>query len=179
MVRTAGIYARALYELAIDEGISGRILEDLELLEGVLGENPRYGRLLSAPSLSKQKRCGILDQAFRGKLHPYVLNFLKLLTQKGYIRHFPHCCRSFRSLYNEDNGILPVRAESAFALNRKQRSKLSRALESVTGRKVDLQCTVDPSVLGGLRLRYGGKLVEGTVESRLDAIGRLLKHSVL
>ena len=179
MTQAANTYAQALYDLAKDEGLSKTVLEELSVLKPVFSENPAYSKLLSAPDLPKQERCGVLDEAFRGKVHPYVLNFLKILTEKGYIRQFPACCDAYRSFYNEDNGILVVKAVSAVALSQQQTEKLTAKLEATTGKKIDLHCSVDAAMLGGLRLSYDGKQVDGTVKNRLDAIGKLLKNTVL
>ena len=179
MTQRAVTYAQALYDLAKDEDLGKTILEELCVLKEVFTQNPQYSKLLSAPDVPKQERCGILDEAFRGKVHPYVLNFLKILTEKGYIRQFPQCCDAYRGFYNEDNGILVVKAMSAVALNEEQKQKLIAKLEVTTGKQIDLQCSVDPAELGGLRLSYSGKMVDGTVKTRLDSIGKLLKNTVL
>lgn len=179
MSQAANTYAQALYDLAKDEGIGQRLLEELALLKNVFTENPEYSKLLSAPDLPKQERCGILDDTFRGRVHPYVLNFLKILTEKGYIRQFPACCDAYRGFYNEDSGILVVKAVSAVALSREQTERLTSKLEATTGKQIDLRCSVDAAMLGGLRLSYDGKQMDGTVKNRLDAIGRLLKNTVL
>ena len=179
MTQAANTYAQALYDLAKDEGLGKTILEELAVLKGVFADNPQYGKLLSAPNLPKQERCGILDEAFRGKVHPYVLNFMKILTEKGYVRTFSDCCDAYRSFYNEDNGILVVKAVSAVALSDAQKQKLSDKLTAITGKTIDLQCSVDAAQLGGLCLNYDGKQVDGTVRSRMDAISKLLKNTVL
>ena len=113
MTQAANTYAQALYDLAKDENLGKTILEELTVLKEIFAQNPQYSKLLSAPDIPKQERCGVLDEAFRGKVHPYVLNFMKILTEKGYIRQFPSCCDAYRSFYNEDNGILVVKAVSA------------------------------------------------------------------
>ena len=179
MTQAANTYAQALYDLAKDEGLGKTVLEELSVLKTVFAENPEYSKFLSAPDLPKQERCNILDEAFRGKVHPYVLNFLKILTEKGYIRQFPACCEAYRGFYNEDNGILVVKAVSAVALSAQQLEKLIAKLEATTGKKIDLHCSVDAAMLGGLRLSYDGKQVDGTVKNRLDSIGKLLKNTVL
>ena len=92
MTQAANTYAQALYDLAKDENLGKPILEELAVLKDVFAQNPQYSKLLSAPDIPKQERCGVLDEAFRGKVHPYVLNFLKILTEKGYIRQLPLCC---------------------------------------------------------------------------------------
>ena len=179
MAQAANTYAQALYDLAKDEGLSKDVLNELVVLKNIFSENPEYSKLLSAPDLPKQERCGVLDEAFRGKVNPYVLNFLKILTEKGYIRQFPQCCDAYRSFYNEDNGILVVKAVSAIALSEAQKQKLTAKLEATTGKTIDLQCSIDAAQLGGMRLSYDGKQVDGTVKNRLDAISKLLKNTVL
>ena len=179
MTQAANTYAQALYDLAKDEGLGKTILSELTVLKGVFADTPQYSKLLSTPDIPKQERCGILDEAFRGKVHPYVLNFLKILTEKGYIRQFPDCCDAYRGFYNEDNGILVVKAQSAVALTDAQKQKLTAKLIATTGKTIDLQCSIDSAVLGGLRLSYDGKQVDGTVKNRMDAIGKLLKNTVL
>ena len=179
MTQAANTYAQALYDLAKDEDLGKTILEELKVLKGIFAENPQYSKLLSAPDIPKQERCVVLDEAFKGKVHPYVLNFLKILTEKGYIRQFPDCCDAYRGFYNEDNGILVVKAVSAVALTDVQKQKLTAKLEATTGKAIDLHCSVDAAELGGLRLSYSGKLVDGTVKTKLDSIGRMLKNTVL
>ena len=83
MTAQASVYGQALYVLAKDENCDRQILEELSTLDKSFSEEPDYLRLLSAPNLPKEERCRILDTAFRGKVHPYVLNFLKILTEKG------------------------------------------------------------------------------------------------
>ena len=179
MTQVANTYGQALYDLAREENLGKTVLEQLMLLKDVFADAPEYSKLLSMPNVPKQERCAILDEAFRGKLHPYVLNFLKILTEKGYIRQFPDCCDAYRGFYNNDNGILVVKAVSAVALSDEQKQKLTAKLESNTGKKIDLQCSVDAASLGGLRLNYDGKQVDGTVKNRMDAISKLLKNTVL
>ena len=179
MTQAANTYAQALYDLAKEESLGKTVLDELLVLKDVFVKTPEYSKLLSAPDIPKQERCGILDEAFRGKVHPYVLNFMKILTEKGYIRMFPHCCDAYRGFYNEDNGILVVKAVSAIVLSDAQKQKLTEKLSATTGKQIDLQCSVDAAMLGGLRLSYDGKQVDGTVKNRLDAIGKLLKNTVL
>ncbi len=179
MTRIANVYADGLYTLAKEEGLQQQILQELSVLGKAVDAEPGYVRLLSAPNLSKAERCGIVDDSFGGKVHPYVLNFMKILTEKGYMRHFSDCCKAFRERYNADNGILSVRAVTAVALTEAQQQKLTQKLEKVTGKTVELVCRVDPAVLGGVRLDYDGKQLDDTVSHRLDAVRGLLKNTVL
>ena len=172
-------YGQALYDLAAEENLTEQILQQLTALQDAFAQEPEFVRLLASHSLSKEERCGILDESFRGKLQSYVLNFLKLLTEKGYIRYFGDCCKAYRDLYNTARGILPVCAVTAVAMTPQQEEKLKRKLAQITGKTVELTNRVDPSCLGGVRLDYDGKRVDGTVQNRLDSIRDLLKNTVL
>jgi F-type H+-transporting ATPase subunit delta len=112
-------------------------------------------------------------------VQPYVLNFLKILTEKGYMRHFPHCCDAYRECYNRDHGILVVTAVTAVPLTAAQQTKLTDKLSGITGKTIDLHNRVDPDVLGGVRLDYDGKRLDDTVAHRLSAIHGVLKNTVL
>ena len=179
MTQIGNVYGEALYGLARDEGMAKAILEELSVLKESFLREPAFLQLLSTPNLSKQERCGVVDDCFQGKVHPYVLNFLKILTEKGYIRHFSDCCTSYRQLYNQDNGILPVTAVTAVPLNEAQTGKLTEKLAQITGKSIDLVNRVDASVLGGMRLDYDGKRLDDTVAHRLEAVRSLLKNTVL
>ena len=179
MTQVGSVYGEALYSLAVEESLGAQILEEISVLSQSFHAEPDFIRLLCTPNLSVQERCKILDDSFRGNVHPYVLNFMKILTEKGYIRHFPECCKTYKERYNTDNGILPVTAITAVSLNPAQAEKLTEKLCQITGKQVKLHNRVDPAILGGVRLDYDGKRLDDTVSHRLDAVRSLLKNTVL
>ena len=179
MSSIGAVYGQALYDLAKDEGADEVILQQLNALEEGFAAEPDFVRLLGAPNLPKAERCQILDTSFRGKVQPYVLNFLKILTEKGYMRYFPDCVKAYREHYNQDNGILPVTAVTAVPMTDKQEKALTMKLQSITGKRIELVTKLDPKVLGGMRLDYDGKRVDDTVAHRMDAVRNMLKNTVL
>ena len=179
MTQAGSVYGQALYDLAKEERLSKTILQQLQALQTGFAREPDFLRLLSLPRLSKQERCAILDGSFREKVHPYVLNFLKLLTEKGYIRHFADCCVEFEQLYNRDNGILRVTAVTAVALTQEQTQRLEEKLGAMTGKTVVLKNRVDSRCIGGVRLDYDGKQLDDTLAHRLAELSGLLKKTVL
>ena len=179
MTEIATTYGQAMYDLARDEGKSRQILAELSALDQSLKAAPEFLQLLSAPNIPKEERVQILDDSFRGKIDPYVLNFLKVLTEKGYMRHFSGCCQFYKQQYNKDNGIVPVVAYTAVPLSDELRRKLTAKLSTVTGKTIELDCRIDPETLGGVRLDFDGKQVDGTVRRRLEDIRGLLKNTVL
>lgn len=179
MTEVANVYGGALYSLADEENLADQILEELTVLQESFRAEPDFLKLLSSPNLSKAERCQVLDASFREKVHPYVLNFLKILTEKGYVRHFSGCYEAFTLHYNEANGILPVTAVTAVPLSDAQAEKLKQKLGSITGKQITLLSRIDPAVLGGIRLDYDGQRLDDTVSHRLDSLRELLRKTVL
>ena len=179
MTEVGSVYGESLYELAKDESLGKLIGEQLAVLQVSFRQEPDFVRLLSSPNLTKAERCQILDDSFRGSVHPYLLNFLKILTEKGYMRYFSDCCDAYTEHYDQDNGILRVTAVTAVALSPEQESKLTQKLSRITGKEIALRNRIDPRVYGGVRLDYDGQRLDDTVSHRLDAIRNVLNKTVL
>ena len=179
MTEVGNVYGESLYELAKEENLTKLIGDQLAVLQQAFRQEPDFIRLLSSPNLTKTERCQILDDSFRGKVHAYLLNFLKILTEKGYMRYFSDCCDAYTDHHDQDNGILRVDAVSAVELTAQQKDKLTAKLSRITGKEVALRNRIDPAVLGGIRLDYDGQRLDDTVSHRLDAIRNVLNKTVL
>ena len=179
MTGASEIYGQSLYRLAAEEKIEQQLMEELSAVRDIFAENPDYIRLLSEPSVSRVERVRLVDEAFGGQIHPYLLNSLRIVTENGMIRNFSGCFKTFRSLFNSEHGITDALVTSAVELTEDQARRLLAKLESVTGRKVLLTRRVDPAVLGGLRVELDGMLYDGTVSGKLADIGKQVREIVL
>ncbi len=179
MTPVAENYGQALYTLALEEGIAAEIGQQLAVLRESFAQNPDFIRLLSAPGLRREERCQILEDSFQGRVQPYLLNFMKLLTEKGYMGHFDGCCRVYAQRYDRDHGILPVTVITAFPLEEAQALRLQQTLAAKTDKTIRLDRRADPRCMGGIRLEYDGKLVDDTIAYRLEAIHKMLKDTVI
>ncbi len=179
MTNTGSLYGKSLYDLAVSEDLSERIMKEMETVQDLFAEYPDYVRLLLEPSVPKKERLGLLDQAFGDALHPYLLNFLKILTERGILREFRACEKCYRGLYNEAHGITEANVVSAVDLDPEQQEKLKKRLEEMSGKEVILRVRTDPQVLGGIRVEMEGKLYDGTVRGRLSDLRRKLDETVL
>ncbi len=179
MTEVAKTYGDALYDLAAEEKISDQLLEEVSSMAQAFGENPEFVKLLSTPALKKEERLAVLDNAFGGKVHTHVLNFIKILVERGYVAHFQGCAEEFRQRYNKDNNIEEVCAVTAIPLTEALSAQLKAKLEAMTGKTVLLQNRVDTSILGGVRLEMQGTQLEGSVQNQLDSIRKMLKGNTL
>lgn len=131
MTETARMYGGSLYDLAAEEGLEARILGELDEAVALFKANPDYLHLLSTPSIPKKERCGLLDEALRDQVHLYVLNFLKILCEKGTLRELSGCARAYRVRYNQAHGILEATATTAVAMTEQQAKSLHEKLEKL------------------------------------------------
>ncbi len=179
MTSAGSLYGKSLYDLAAEEKLAERIMEELTCVQELFREFPEYIDLLQEPSVPKKERLGLLDEAFGDALQPYLLNFLKLLTEKGLLREFHSCCRAYRSRYNEAHGIVDAVVVSAAELDAAQEKRLLERLEAISGKNVVLHRKTDPAVLGGVRVEMEGRLYDGTVRGRISDLRRKLEETVL
>jgi F-type H+-transporting ATPase subunit delta len=168
MSEAAKEYGRALADLAAEEKIEEQLLAETRAVRALFRENPGYARLLASPDVSKTERTSLLDDAFGGRVHPYLLNFLKIITERGYASWTVDFLAEYDRLYCERHDIVTAFVQSAAALSEEQSARLREKLCAVTGKNVELSCTVDPALIGGIRLTVNNTLFEGSVRAKLD-----------
>lgn len=167
-------YGEGLYFLCVEENLAQQALEELTALKALFRENPDFFRLVSNHSLSKAERVSILDKALRGQVHLYVLNFLKILCERGIISEFEGCVEAFRTFYNRDHQVVEAVATTSVPLDDAQRIQLLEKLRTMTGKQVQLTEKVDPAVMGGVLLEMEGKRYDNTLRHRLSQMRQVL-----
>lgn len=175
MTKTEQVYGGSLYDLAREEGVCEQIHEQLRQVIALFDQQPDYWRFLATLSIAKEERCAALDQAFKGQIEPYLLNFMKILCENGTIGSLRGCAAEYRRRYHEDHNIVEVRAVTAVAMNERLTAALKEKLQTVLGKTVELQTRVDPSCVGGVLLELPGRQLDGTVKSRLDNLASTLR----
>ena len=170
MTEIAKAYGDTLYDLAVESGDVEQILDEINTLRQAFEENPQFMTLMNTPTMSKAERVAVVDETFGGKIHIYLLNFLKIIADNGTAREFIDTAKQFRNRYNWDNGIAEATVISAVPLSDAQESSLVEKLNAITGKTVQLDKRVDPNCVGGLRLLMDGIQMDGTVKNKLDAI---------
>ena len=171
-------YAEALFSLAVEENKCDKVYEDTRIALGALEGNGEYFSILDTPRLSIKERLGMIDSAF-GSLDGHLINLIKILAEAKRAHLLVKVLREFASLYDEYRGIFNAYATSAVAMTEEQISALAAKLRAITGREPRIINTVDPSVLGGLKIRFEGKQVDGTVKGRLEDFERRLRDTVI
>lgn len=162
-------YAKALYMLTEESANSDDVLTSLKSVKQLLLDNPEYVKLLDSPAIPKEERLALIDSAF-GEAEEMLVNFMKILCEKRDMHSFAPCADEYTRLYEAQRGIETAIAVSTQPLTDGQISKLKAKLEAVTGKTVVVQNEIDPSLIGGITLRFSGKQYDSSIKSRLDAL---------
>jgi F-type H+-transporting ATPase subunit delta len=164
-------YARALLEVAFTraDGDPAALRRELEEAAAVLEANAPLQDALASPAVGDEAKRRVLDAVWP-QASPLLRRLLGLLVERGRTPLLGAIASAFADLWNGARGVVPARAESAVPLEPEQQQAIARALGRVTGKDVELSATVDPGLLGGLRVRVAGQVYDGTVQGRLRAL---------
>ncbi len=170
-------YGGGLFELAVDEGIEETLLAETRMLSPLL--TGQYLHLLTTPEIPKAERVGLVSESLEGRVHPYVADFVKIMVEHGAAHDIPSCFAEFERLYLARHGIIKAKVESAVPLTDRQKESLTARLAAHTGKKIDLDCTVVPDLIGGIRLSFDNRLIDDTAKNKLKEIAGALSGVVV
>jgi F-type H+-transporting ATPase subunit delta len=164
-------YAKALVELAVAEQAVDRYGEELATVNAILQREVLLRQLLDSPTLAIDKKAAMLtDLVAALGLSAGMGKFLGLVLSKGRIGYLPQIEDTYRRLADELSGVLRARITSAVELDAAQQQAIGASLEKQTGKKVALNVSVDPQLLGGVKAEIGGRLFDGSVRTQLKRI---------
>ncbi len=171
-------YAEAAFGVALRDDSVEDWRSALEAAASIAADE-RVGHMLANPAVALETRLEMADAVF-GKVAPRpVLNLLGLMIRRGRIHELPKVAAEFRRLDNARQGITVATATSAAPLSPDEIQALTKRLEGFTGGRVELDVQVDPSLLGGLVVRVGDRMIDGSVRGRLERLRNQLVSGAL
>jgi F-type H+-transporting ATPase subunit delta len=166
-------YAEAAFQLAERDGNVEQWLEQLNAIGDAL-RDPAVVRRLEDPQVALAERQATVIDSLGKNAIVQVRNLVGLVVRRGRLDAMPDIAREFGRLYNRREGIVEATATSAMELDEREVAALRARLEQFTSGKVQLDLKVDPSLLGGVQVRLGDLLIDGSVRGRLERLrGRL------
>ncbi|MBQ9413823.1 MAG: ATP synthase F1 subunit delta [Clostridia bacterium] len=170
MTDVAREYAAALYMLAAENDAKDAYMEALDTVAAAFQSEPAYVELLSSPAISKAERLQAIQNAFRDAIPDEVVSFVMLFCERGHIRLFDACVDAYRDLHREAERLSVAKVTSAVPLDEEEQRRLVEKLETISERRVVLDCAVDPALLGGVIVEIDGKQYDGSLRHRLREI---------
>jgi len=175
--RVAKRYARALFNAAVHRQAVDEVNEALQQLLNTLNEQPPLRTLLLNPLIPRERKQQMVQEAIARHTHPLLASLLSVLVDKRRERLLPQVAREYVELRDEHVGILRVQAMTAYPLDSDQEQALVRSLERRTSKTVVLQTQVDPSLIGGIVVRIGDTIIDGSVRGQLLRLRQYLLNA--
>lgn len=175
---TARRYAEAAFEVAMRDGTLERWRAELDQAADLAGDR-RATTILANPSIPIDKRSAVLEELLADRVSKPVLNLLQLLLRRGRMEELPRVAAEFRRLDDERQGIVHATVTAAAELTQDEIRELTARLERSTGGRIALDVEVDPSLLGGLVVRVGDRMIDGSVRGRLERLRNQLLTGAL
>jgi F-type H+-transporting ATPase subunit delta len=166
-------YARALFELAIENGsLDSVYLDVLKALEAFHKEH-RFVEMLNCPKILQDEKEALLKKVFFNLDH-HLTGLLILMIKKGRVAYIEDALSSFIELAKEDKGMISAYVYSAVMLTDEQQTALQYKLSAAFGKQVEIEASVDPSLIGGLLVKAGGVIFDNTIKKHLHTLKKRL-----
>ncbi|WP_370805324.1 F0F1 ATP synthase subunit delta [Faecalibacillus intestinalis] len=167
-------YAESLFDLAKEENKVTQYLDDIKLVGEVLDSDPQIVQFFNHVLIENDKKIQLLDQSFKGNVDQYVLNFLKLLVQSRRIRYIDDIVKSYIKLSNQYLGIEEGMIYTLYELTDQQIQDIEKAISQKENKKVTLKVSIDPSLLGGIKVQIANRIYDGTIKNKVEMLKKEL-----
>jgi F-type H+-transporting ATPase subunit delta len=174
----AGRYASALFSLALDNRQTDAVADSLAKFDALIAESPDLERLVRSPVFSAADQLRALDAILAdASIGGVAANFIRLVTSKRRLFFIREMIADYRKLNDAHRGVTHAEVTSATALTDTHIAELKESLRAASGgREVDLDTKIDPSIIGGLIVRLGSRMVDGSLKTKLNAIRLAMKE---
>jgi F-type H+-transporting ATPase subunit delta len=171
MEELAQVYARALFQVALEQGKLDELREQLAQFADAVSENHDLAVFFFSPYFSSTEKTAALGGLLDGA-DGALLNFLSLLIENHRMPVIFRIRQEYERLWEEENKTLPVQITSAIALDEQTTESLGKTIGERAGRKVTLAARVDPDILGGIIIRVGNSILDASIRNRLEQLRR-------
>ena len=169
--RLGTVYAKALLGASEKAGQTDRVLEELDsLVADVLDKLPDFEEALRTPRIGPEEKIQLITRVFGSRVSPLLLNFLKVAAQHERLDTLRAIQRAARKIHNEMRNRIEVLVETAAPISNQLRSSITTRLSQMLRREVVLTAEINPDLLGGLLVRVGDTIYDGSLRGKLKAM---------
>ncbi len=170
-------YATAVFQLAKEANNIKAVEADLTALQDAMGASEDFRTLIHSPIYTRDEQAGAITALSKKmKLSDVMANTLALMAQKRRLFVLPQLVQTLRDIFAEDKGEVTADVTSAKALTKTQVEKLATSLKKTTGKTVTLHQSVDESLIGGLIVKVGSKMIDTSIRSKLNSLQNVMKE---
>lgn len=168
------VYAAALLELGEDQNALDAIADEVDQLAALLTDSPDLRRLLATRTLTTSDLAGVIDRTFKGRVSDTVYRFLHVVNGKGRLPNLEGILRAFDQLLEQKRGIVEADIYVATRLSDAEAKQVADRLGAAIGKQVALHQYVDESLIGGVKIRLGDEMIDGSVATQLKQMKKQL-----
>jgi len=174
----AGRYATALFELALEAGSIDQIRNELDAFDALAASNPDLMRLIRSPVFGAEEQVKALSAVLeRAGITGLAAQFLKVVAANRRLFAVRDITKAFRALVANHKGEVTAQVTVAERLNDVRLAEIRNTLASVTGKDVHVDLHIDPTIIGGLIVKLGSRMVDSSVRTKLNAIKHAMKEA--
>lgn len=160
-------YVKVLFDLDRSKGYLTNRLDDFTLIINILKNNPKLVKFLKSPQVTLKDKITVLQNAFKENFDQTLLQFLSYLIQKGRLSYLEHIANEYRLLVNKYFGKWEATIITAIPLDQDSETKLLNKLENMFHKKIHLNKTINPKIIGGAILMIANEMLDWSVAGRL------------
>ena len=168
-------YGEAIFELAVSENKVDTFLEEIQMILGVLEENPEFSDIMNHPKIIKEEKLQVIDEVFDGRVSDELTGFIRLIVTKGRYQNLFEIMQYFLDQVKELKGIGGAYVTSAVPLRESQQKEIEEKLiETTSFKEMEMHYAVDEKLIGGLIIRIGDRVVDSSILTKLYKLERQL-----
>ncbi len=162
-------YANALADIALEQGAAEPVLKQLSDFNAAYQESAELRNFLASPAVEREAKHGVIEKlAARLGASKIIRNFLFVMIDNQRTALLPRMLETFQLVLQQRQGVAEASVISAAALNDAQKSQLQQSLEKLSGKKIQARYSQDPALLGGVQVRIGDTIYDGSLRNRLN-----------
>lgn len=169
------VYGDALFSLAVEENCIDETWEEVKAMAVILKENPEFMAIIAHPEMTQDKSMKLLTEMFQGKLSDVMMGFIQVLIKKGRFGEMEAILEHFQREAKEYKSIGVVYVTTPTELTSQQKTSIETKLTQTSGyASLEMNYLIDPTILGGIRIRIGDRVVDNSIQTKLEELTRNL-----
>ncbi len=171
----SNVYGDALFELALEQQRLDDYLDEAQCIKEALADNPDFPQVMTHPKVTKEDKLNTLEAVFKGRVSDEVVGLMRMVVEKSHFADMPDILDYFIARVMEEKNIGVATVVTAVELDAQQKEAVeARLLETTPYVSFHMSYSVQPSLIGGMVIRIGDRVVDSSVASKLELLAREL-----
>ncbi len=175
----AKVYSQALFDVGLEKDSLDLYLEEIKAIVAACHEYPDFFEILKSPKIKTEEKKHVFLEVFGTRLSEEMNHFIKILLDKRRLKELLTIAKAFEALVYEHKGIIKATAYTTRPLGEEEAASLQNKLAAMAGKQIELNNQIDENLLGGVMIKLGDKVIDGTLKGRLNKLQSNLKEIIV